>query len=79
MKSFSEGAQASELRGITIITTEEDIKALKLGYQADRDLTVKRDVIPFKPPAKLTCLTTQSKEAGGITSRADTMKASCRL
>jgi hypothetical protein len=60
MKSFSEGAQASELRGLTIINTGEDINILKLAYQADRDVAVKRDVIPFRPPAKLTSLTTQS-------------------
>jgi hypothetical protein len=60
MKSSSERAQASELRSLTIITTEGDIDTLKLAYQADRVLTVKRDVIPFKPPAKPTGPTTQS-------------------
>jgi len=54
MKSFTEGGKASELRGFTVITTKEDINTLKLAYQADMGLTVKRDVLPFKPPAKLT-------------------------
>lgn len=60
MKSFSEEAQASELRRLTIITTEEDVNPLKPTYQADGDLTMERDVITFKPPAKLTGPTIQN-------------------
>lgn len=59
MKSFSEGAQASGLCGLVIITTEEDINTSKPTYQADRGMTLKRGAIPFKPPAKLTGPTTQ--------------------
>jgi hypothetical protein len=60
MKSFTEGAQANELRGFTIIPPEEDINTFKPVYQADIGLTVKRDVLPFKPPVKLTSPTTET-------------------
>ncbi len=58
MKPFSEGVEANELRGLTIVTAE-DVKTVKHTFQAGRDPTIKRDVIPFKLPAKLTCPTTQ--------------------
>jgi hypothetical protein len=40
---------------MTIITNAEDSKILRPTYQDIRDLPVKRDIIPFKPPAKLAC------------------------
>jgi hypothetical protein len=54
MKSSSDGAQTSELRGLTITTTKRDITTLNPTYQADRDLVMKQDVIPFKQLSKLT-------------------------